>query len=67
MTDGLWTKEQVAEYHQVSPRLVEKWVAAGKLPCVRYPDSNLIRFRPDEVKKFPNSEGDCDNRNAKSE
>ena len=46
------TKAQVARLMQVSPKTVERHVAAGRLTAIRPPPGRLVRFDKTEVIAF---------------
>jgi excisionase family DNA binding protein len=48
--DGLLTIKQVAEYLNVSPRTVRRFVAGRRISCVRFGRS--LRFLPADVFRF---------------
>jgi len=49
----LWTVDQVADYLQLSPETIRRWVRDGKLPAVKL-GSNRAGFRihESEVRKI---------------
>lgn len=48
------TKEDICRMVDVVPRTVQRWVASGKLPCVRLNNNSNspIRFRIEDVDRF---------------
>jgi predicted site-specific integrase-resolvase len=55
------TREEVAEFLQVTERAVDNYVKDGLLPCLRGPDgTRIVRFDPEDVRKFfVQSKGSC--------
>lgn len=45
----IWTRQNVAEAYQVSPRTVGKWIAERRIPVLKL--GRACRFRPDAVAK----------------
>ena len=49
---NLMTKKELAAYLNVSPRTVERYVAAGAIPFVRLPIGGKLRFNEKDIKRW---------------
>ena len=49
--NGYWSIKEVAEYLEVSPRTVQRWVAKGQLPAVKI-GRRLVRIPRQAVRAF---------------
>ena len=54
----LMTQQQVAAYLNISPRSLDRYVAAGRIPCLRLGGTGPRRFRLDAVERFLEPESD---------
>ena len=49
--DQLLTVKQIADYLQINPMTVYKWISQGRIPCIKL-SGHLVRFDLEKVKKW---------------
>jgi hypothetical protein len=54
--EALWTKTETARFAKVSIFLVDRWVAKGNGPRYIKINGHLVRFRPEDVRSFIESQ-----------
>ena len=49
MPSRLWTIKKAADELGIHPDTLRRWADDGKIPVIRFPESNYRRFRPEDV------------------
>jgi predicted DNA-binding transcriptional regulator AlpA len=56
IADALWDKKQTARFLGVSHYLIDRWTSRGNGPRHIKINNHLVRFRPEDVRDFIESQ-----------